>query len=202
MPYPLNSCGCSLWNTLDPAVNFKLRLSLVRHGLSVLVPWWWEYLRWTCQISFRTVLGRGRGDKETFCRRISSVFIFTTFNTVGWHCVITENGIGSGLPDFQSFILSLSRSDPIYGISGTPSTWYCTVPFVDFENRSWDPRRWRILLVFLLLYLSPCKQSWMEDGMHTESDKRYTLHMYGIHTFSHNNGTNLLPPEWPWLARM
>ena len=111
MPYPLNSSGCSLWNTLDPAVNFKLRLSLVRHGLSVLVPCWWEFLR----ISFRTVLSRRRGDKETFWRRISSVFLFTTFNTVGWHCVIRENGIGSGLPDFQSFILSLSQSDPIYG---------------------------------------------------------------------------------------
>ena len=94
------SFSCStMWNTLDSTVNSVFPSSAT--GLPVLVLRWWESSRWTCQGSFRIILGGGRGDKGKFLIQNFFSFWIYTLSTVGWQRVIKDNDIGSTtLPEF------------------------------------------------------------------------------------------------------
>ena len=113
---------------------------------------------------------RDRRTRET-CRISLVLDIYHSFNAVGWQRIVKDNGIGSGLPKFLSFILSLSQIVPIQSTSWNTSHSFLQCTFRVFDT-SWYSSSCdlligsrAILFVFLLFVSFPptVNPEWMTE---------------------------------------
>ena len=92
---------CSMWNTLDCEVNFELRLSLVRHGSHRTG----STLMRIFALNFSGILQNNFQVVDLVIRKLSDTeslrfWYYHSFNIVGRHRVVKDNGVGSSFPDF------------------------------------------------------------------------------------------------------
>ena len=63
-------------------------------------------------------------------KNLFSFGIHHFFKTVGRYKVMKDDSIGSGLPEYQTFLLAAFYMDPIFHVLAYFSTQFCMVPFV------------------------------------------------------------------------
>ena len=127
------------------------------------------------QSCLQEIFGGIRGDSYTFSCIISPVSTRTTSrNTIGWECIVENDGVRSSLIELQSFLLSKFKVDPIHRVlmflpccMHVPCKTQCFQVdllriFVFFIHRI---HRQKEYCLSFAQNLTSRYQSWIDDGM-------------------------------------
>ena len=194
--------------------------------------WWRLVFGWVCwessvplatsepnsriQLSLKEIFGGDRGDSYTFSYMISPVSIRTAFrDTIGWECVVKDDGVRSRLIELKYFPLSKFYIDPVNRVlMSSPlfllvpcKTWYFQVDVhsgclcslsIGFTGRKNTVCR---LLKFLTSWYQCWIWWWNVNWSHIQRDKCTWRNRPESRHCPVDEGSMRLRPQCPWRAR-
>ena len=198
---------CTLWYALHTEINFdevSFRTRLLAAWLFVVL-----HLPSTLQHDFRSKSWR----RNPLVQNLASSGAHHFFNVASWHWVMKDEGVRSGLPELQSFVLCFFQIANSLRPEKCSTCSGCVLFLALLNHRILLRLRhqqglkvWRRLSVALLWCPFHLRWAMLVGSIESTVKEvptwyKSSFHLGGVATWFDNSGATNSPPEWPWMAR-